>query len=85
MVGGFAKYAARDFSKKLDKFRSKRVGNLKIRHLVWNSRRIFTVRHSDFPDYEIVYKPPKVRKYANKIDQLDRMQGKIYWENGQMS
>ena len=43
-----------------------------------HSRWIFTVRHFDFPDYYIVYKPPKVRKYANKIDQLARMQGKIY-------
>ena len=34
MVEGFAKYSARNFAKKLDKFRSKRVFNLKIRHLI---------------------------------------------------
>ena len=34
MVEGFAKYSARNFLKKLDKFRSKRVGTVKIRHLV---------------------------------------------------
>ena len=34
MVEGFAKYSVRNFAKKLDKFRSKRVGTVKIRHLV---------------------------------------------------
>ena len=34
MVEGYAKYSARNFEKKLDKFRSKRVGTVKIRHLV---------------------------------------------------
>ena len=34
MDEGFAKYSARNFAKKLDKFRSKRVGTVKIRHLV---------------------------------------------------
>ena len=34
MVGGFAKYSARNFMKKLHKFGSKRVGTVKIRHLV---------------------------------------------------
>ena len=34
MVEGFAKYSARNFEKKFDKFRSKRVGTVKIRHLV---------------------------------------------------
>ena len=34
MVEGFAKYSARNFAKKLDKFRSKRVSTVKIRHLV---------------------------------------------------
>ena len=34
MVEGFAKYSARNFAKMLDTFRSKRVGTLKIRHLV---------------------------------------------------
>ena len=34
--------------------------------IVLFSRWIFTVRHFEFPDYEIVYKPPKVRKYTNK-------------------
>ena len=34
MVKGFAQYYARNFAKKLDEFRSKRVGTVKIRHLV---------------------------------------------------
>ena len=34
MVEGFAKYSARNFAKELDKFRSKREGTVKIRHLV---------------------------------------------------
>ena len=34
MVEGFAKYSAGNFAKKLDKFRSKRVGTVKIRHFV---------------------------------------------------
>ena len=34
MVKGFRKYSARNFAKKLDKFRSKRIGTVKIRHLV---------------------------------------------------
>ena len=34
MAEGFAKYSTRNFPKKLDKFRSKRVGIVKIRHLV---------------------------------------------------
>ena len=34
MVKGFAKYSMRNFAKKLDKFRSKRVGTVKIRLLV---------------------------------------------------
>ena len=34
MAEDFAKYSARNFTKKLDKFRSKRVGTVKIRHLV---------------------------------------------------
>ena len=34
MAEGFAKYSARNFAKKSDKFRSKRVGTVKIRHLV---------------------------------------------------
>ena len=34
MVEGFAKYSAGNLAKKLDKFRSKRVGTMKIRHLV---------------------------------------------------
>ena len=34
MAEGFAKYSARNFTKKLDKVRSKRVGTVKIRHLV---------------------------------------------------
>ena len=34
MVEGFAKYSARNFAKKLDKFRSKRVGTMKIHNLV---------------------------------------------------
>ena len=33
MVEGFAKYSSRNFAKKLDKFRSKRVGTVQIRHL----------------------------------------------------
>ena len=33
MAEGFAKSSARNFAKKLDKFRSKRVGTVKIRHL----------------------------------------------------
>ena len=33
MAKGFAKYSARNFAKKLDKFRSKRVGTVKMRHL----------------------------------------------------
>ena len=31
---GFTKYSTRNFAKRLDKFRSKRVGTVKIRHLV---------------------------------------------------
>ena len=34
MAEGFAKYSARNFAKKLDKFRSKRVGTVKILYLV---------------------------------------------------
>ena len=34
MAKGFAKYSSRNLAKKLDKFRSKRVGTVKIRHLV---------------------------------------------------
>ena len=34
MVEGFAKYSARNFAKKLDKFRNNRVGTVIIRHLV---------------------------------------------------
>ena len=34
MVEGFAKYSEQNFTKKLDKFRSKRVGTVKIRHLI---------------------------------------------------
>ena len=34
MIEGFAKYSAQNFAKKLDKFRRKRVGTVKIRHLV---------------------------------------------------
>ena len=34
MAAGFAKYSARNFAKKLDKFGSKRVGAVKTRHLV---------------------------------------------------
>ena len=34
MIKGFAKYWARNFVKKLDKFGSKRVGTVKIYHLV---------------------------------------------------
>ena len=34
MVGGFAKYSARNSAKMLDKFGSKRIGTAKIRHLV---------------------------------------------------
>ena len=34
MAEVFAKYSERNFAKKLDKFRSKRVGTVKIRHLV---------------------------------------------------
>ena len=34
MAEGFAKYSARNFAKKLDKFRSTRVGKVKIPHLV---------------------------------------------------
>ena len=34
MAEGFAKYSARNFAKRLDKFRSKRVGTVKVRHLV---------------------------------------------------
>ena len=33
MYEGFAKYSARNFDKRLDKFRSKRVGTVKVRHL----------------------------------------------------
>ena len=33
MYEGFAKYSARNFDKKLDKFRSKRVGTVLVRHL----------------------------------------------------
>ena len=31
MVEGFAKYSAQNFAEKLDKFRSKRIGTVKIR------------------------------------------------------
>ena len=34
MAKGFAKYSSRNLAKKLDKFRSKRVGTVKIRHLI---------------------------------------------------
>ena len=34
MAKGFAKYSARNFAEKLDKFRSMRVGRVTIRHLV---------------------------------------------------
>ena len=34
MAEDFAKYSARSFAKKLDKFRGKKVGTVKIRHLV---------------------------------------------------
>ena len=34
MVEGFAEHSAQNFAKKLDKFRSKRTGTVKIRHLV---------------------------------------------------
>ena len=34
MIEGFAEYSERDFAKKLDKLRSKKVGTVKIRHLV---------------------------------------------------
>ena len=34
IVEGFAKYSARNFEEKLDKFRNKRVGTVKNRHLV---------------------------------------------------
>ena len=34
MAKCFAKYSARNFAKKLYKFKSKRVGTVKIRHLV---------------------------------------------------
>ena len=34
MAEGFAKYLARDFAINLDKFRSKRVGTVKINHFV---------------------------------------------------
>ena len=34
MDKGFAKYSARNFAKKLDEFRSKRVGTAKICHFV---------------------------------------------------
>ena len=34
MAEDFAKYSARSFAIKLDKFRGKRVGTVKIRHLV---------------------------------------------------
>ena len=32
MAEGFAKYSARNFAKKFDKFRSKKVGTVKISH-----------------------------------------------------
>ena len=34
MVEGFARYILQNFTKKLEKFRSKRVGTVKIHHLV---------------------------------------------------
>ena len=34
MANSFAKYSARNFAKKLDKFRGNRVGKMNIRHLV---------------------------------------------------
>ena len=34
MAEGFAKYSSGNFTKKLDKFRSRRVGTLRILHLV---------------------------------------------------
>ena len=34
MAEGFGKYSGQDFAKNLDKFRSKRVSTVKIRHLV---------------------------------------------------
>ena len=34
MAEGFAKYSVRSFTKKMDKFRSKRAGTVKIPHLV---------------------------------------------------
>ena len=34
MVEGFAKYSARNLAKKLDKLKTKRVGTVKIRHIL---------------------------------------------------
>ena len=53
MVEGFAKYSARNFVKTLDKFPSKRVGTVNIRHLSYGKSTLWPAKIQKVKSYNI--------------------------------